>query len=72
MYVSRHFLVCRLEVKGVNLYTKKHLNTCVSIINQNILYFEMEGVHLTSPFSDHQNVTWLGRNSREARIRGFC
>jgi hypothetical protein len=25
MHVCRHFLVCRLETKGVNRYTKKHL-----------------------------------------------
>jgi hypothetical protein len=28
MYVCRHLLLCRLEAKEVNLYTKKHLDTC--------------------------------------------
>jgi hypothetical protein len=32
MHVSRHRLVCRLEAKGVNLYTKKHLDTYVPMI----------------------------------------
>jgi hypothetical protein len=32
----------------VNLYTKKHLDTCVSMISQNILYFGTEGVKLVS------------------------
>jgi hypothetical protein len=32
MHVCRHFLVCRLEAKGVNLYTKKHLDTCVAMM----------------------------------------
>jgi hypothetical protein len=44
MHVSRYFLVCRLGAKGVNLYTKKHLHTCVSMIGYNILYFGREGV----------------------------
>jgi hypothetical protein len=32
MHVSRHLLVYMLETKEVNLYTKKHLDTRVSII----------------------------------------
>jgi hypothetical protein len=32
IYVSRHILMCRLESKGANIYTKKHLNTYVSMI----------------------------------------
>jgi hypothetical protein len=39
MHVCRHLLVCRLEVKGVNLYTKKHLDTYVAMMGYNILYF---------------------------------
>jgi hypothetical protein len=29
MHVSIHLLVCRLEAKEVNIYTKKHLDTYI-------------------------------------------
>jgi hypothetical protein len=32
MHVCRHLLVYRLETKGINLYTKKHLDTCVAMM----------------------------------------
>jgi hypothetical protein len=32
MHLCRHLLVSSLEVKRVNLYNKKHLDTCMSII----------------------------------------
>jgi hypothetical protein len=44
MHVSRHLLVCMLEAKGVNIYTKKHLHTCMTMMGLNILYFGTEGV----------------------------
>jgi hypothetical protein len=38
MHVSRHILVYRLKVKGVNLYTKKHLDICVPMIGYLIFW----------------------------------
>jgi hypothetical protein len=32
MYVCNNLLVCKLKAKGMNLYTKKHLDTCVTMM----------------------------------------
>jgi hypothetical protein len=44
MHVCKYLLVCRLETKGVNLYTKKHLDTYVAMMGYNILYFRTEEI----------------------------